>query len=239
MRSHIGGARSVALVVLGGVTLVGGLASSAAPASAAVPPATVSSSAATGIQIIGSIAGDKFGLTRAGTSTSPLVHIDAAAPLNVQSGCRPVVGDPTRALCVEPVNSDGSLRTVTVRAGAGDDFVGHGASLPIPMYVTGDSGRDAINGGPAQDSLHGGDDNDSVRAGDGNDSVSGGLGQDKIDGGEGNDYLSGNSFDLVGSPISNADGFVDSIDGNDGKDRCIRSVVDLDSVQNCEAVVNA
>jgi Ca2+-binding RTX toxin-like protein len=231
---------AIVLAVLGGPAIVAALASGlATPASAAVPPATVSSSEATGIQILGSITSDNFVLTRAATVHGPLVHIDAAAPLNVQSGCRPVIGDVTRALCFAPVNTDGSLRTVLVQGRSGDDNIAHGASLPIPMRVTGDEGRDAINGGPAQDFLHGGDGNDSIRAGEGNDHVFGGFGQDKLTGGDGNDYLSGNAPQAAGPSHSQADGFVDSVDGEDGKDTCLRSFVDPDSVQNCENVVNA
>jgi Ca2+-binding RTX toxin-like protein len=219
MRNSSRGATSVAL---GGVTLIGVLLSSlSAPALAAGPsaagtPASVTSTPATGVRIVGSTGNDQMVLTRAGTATAPLIHIDAAAPLTILAGCQPVAGDATRALCTAPFASGTTLRVVTVVAGTGDDVIAHGASLPIPLNVTGGSGRDTINGGPGQDSLHGGPDNDTVRGGDNTDTLTGGSNDDTLDGGPGSDDdLSGGSG---ADQLFGGDGDSDDLDGGAGPD---------------------
>lgn len=216
-----------AIGVLGGATLLGALAtgmSAAVPASEAIVPPTVASvsSSTRGIHFVGSSGPDKVALSRAGSATAPLVVLDTAGPLTIGANCRPKVDDPQVALCAAPVEADGSLRPVVLETGTGNDIVAHGVSLAIPLAVDAGPGTDVINGGP------------------GNDVFAGGPGADRLRSNAGNDQLTGNLFD---SPIpgtaTNSDGFVDVLEGEDGKDFCVRSPLDPDSAGNtCENVVD-
>jgi hypothetical protein len=76
----------------------------------------------------------------------------------------------------------GRVTSITVNAGAGDDYVWLGNLPAVAITVRGQAGNDAIYGGSQAESLFGGA---------GNDYLSGGGGDDVLDGGAGNDYLVG------------------------------------------------
>ena len=198
-----------------GIALAGSLGSTSAPAQAAVPPANIRSSS-TGISFFGSNERDQVVFSRAGTPTAPLVVADAFAPLEIFAGCSPVTGDPTRAICVAPIAPNGTLRPISVSGNGGDDAFAHGASLPIPMHVSGGPGRDAVNGGPADDVISGGADNDVLKGGDGTDSLLGATGDDVLDGGPGrDDDLDGGSG---ADRLFGGEGDSDDLDGGTGGD---------------------
>ncbi len=85
-------------------------------------------------------------------------------------------------------------RTLTIRTGGGEDFVGVSPDVTVRVTVWTGDGNDVV-GQPGQHyaSRLGGGGNDVVFTGDGNDRVEGGAGDDTVYGGEGNDYIDGQS----------------------------------------------
>lgn len=233
--------RRVALLAIAG----GAIASltTAMPAGAVDPPASVTSTATDGIRFTGTNAKDQVVLSRAGTATDPRVVLDTAAPLTVGTDCQSVPGDPTRAVCKAPLFSGTTVKSVRLNGLGGDDIFAHGVSAPIPMVVIGGDGNDTVNAGPGRDSLYGGKGNDTLRGGDSTDFLSGEADNDVLDGGPGiDDELfggpgtdtllggPGNSDDLTGGPGP------DTFDGGTGLDdivlydeRSKRVVIDLSS----------
>ena len=205
--------RGSALTALSAAALVGALLPT--PAAAATAQASVTSSPTVGVRLMGSDLRDQVVLTRAGTSTAPLIVVDTAAPLTVGTGCQPVTGDPTRAVCTAPLVGT-SLKPVLVFSGAGDDSIAHGASLPIPMTVNTGTGNDTVTGGPAVDTLTGSSGSDVLRGGDGTDTLRGSSGDDTLDGGPGRDD---NLFGQSGNDrLLGGDGDSDDLDGGSGAD---------------------
>ena len=98
LSTHI--ARRAALAALCSFAMAGSLlATLTTPAEAAGSIATVTSSTGSGIRYDGMETRDQVVFSRAGTTTAPKVLIDAAAALSIGTGCSPVPGDATRALC--------------------------------------------------------------------------------------------------------------------------------------------
>lgn len=187
----------------------------AIPAAAAEPPARVSSSSQ-GIVFTGTNQRDQVVLSRAGTVAAPLVVVDTAAPLTAGTGCSPVAGDATRAICSAPKAAGTAIKTVTLNSRGGDDLIAHGASAAIPMRVNAGAGNDGVNGGPGLDTFFGDIGNDTLRGGDATDALDGGPGQDLLDGGPGlNDELDGGPDNdrLLGGA-----GNLDALDGGTGGD---------------------
>jgi hypothetical protein len=128
----------------------------------------------------------------------------------------PVNGERPTRLWMFPADQ---VKSVAVRAGAGDDVIdlSYGGSLPapspwgfgpvdVPTRVDGGLGGDTITGGTSRDFLYGSF---------GNDQISGGPGDDWIDGGWGNDFLQGNAGnDYVYGAAGN-----DTVGGDEGNDR--------------------
>jgi Ca2+-binding RTX toxin-like protein len=85
------------------------------------------------------------------------------------------------------------ITSIDVEAGAGNDSITIGSSLPSSLgaSVQGGPGDDTITGGPGNDTLGGGQGNDSISGGPGDDSIKGGAGDDTLAGGKGNDTLFG------------------------------------------------
>lgn len=82
-----------------------------------------------------------------------------------------------------------NLNSLTVRAGAGNDYVENKTAVATRIF--GDAGNDRLLGGSGNDSLTGGDGNDLLQGRDGNDVVAGGNGNDTLKGGGGRDVLNG------------------------------------------------
>lgn len=84
----------------------------------------------------------------------------------------------------------GSVSSVVVNAGAGNDLVtvGHGLG---PALIHGAQGDDTLTGNDANDTIRGGAGNDLIYGGPGNDLLFGGLGNNTIHGGKGNDTITG------------------------------------------------
>ena len=210
-------ARRAALGALCSFALAGSLlATLSPPAQAAGSIATVTSSTGSGIRYDGMETRDQVVFSRAGTSTAPKVVIDAAANLAIGTGCSAVPGDTTRAVCNAPLANSTTLEPVVVIGRGGDDLFAHGASLPIPLNVSGGSGNDAVNGGPGLDTLSGGIGNDTLRGGAGTDTLSGSTGDDVLDGGPGRDdnLFGGSGKDT----LLGGEGDSDDLDGGSGPD---------------------
>jgi Ca2+-binding RTX toxin-like protein len=92
------------------------------------------------------------------------------------------------------------VRSVLVRAGAGDDVVDAYSSpldpgsrpLTLPTRVDAGIGNDIVHGSRQRDYLYGGFGNDTIYGGNGDDWIDGGWGDDFLDGQNGNDVVSGN-----------------------------------------------
>ena len=112
------------------------------------------------------------------------------------------------------------VRSVAVRAGAGDDVVDlAAATIPIPLGAFADIGPvrvpTRVDAGLGGDVVYGGASRDMIFGGFGDDDVFGGAGDDWLDGGWGNDDLSGgNGNDYVSGSLGN-----DNVYGDVGNDR--------------------
>jgi Ca2+-binding RTX toxin-like protein len=100
--------------------------------------------------------------------------------------------------------------------------------------IRGLAGNDRIFGLGGDDCLYGGGGNDRIAGGEGVDMLSGGAGNDRLIGGAGNDRVKGGAGNDV---IDSRGSGHDRIDCGPGRDRAL--VGDLDTVRNCERVVNA
>jgi hypothetical protein len=78
-----------------------------------------------------------------------------------------------------------------VNAGSGNDTIGFGRSIPIPVTLMGGPGDDVLIGGAGDDKLLGGEGNDRLVGRAGSDSLYGWDGDDMLIGGSGNDLLRG------------------------------------------------
>lgn len=118
------------------------------------------------------------------------------------------------------VTGIGSVETLSVAAGGGDDVVSGklgdalGGDLKAVVAILGAVGNDALTGGTRNDLIGGGDGTDTLKGGQGADALSGGGGADVMSGGAGDDALSGgaNADRIKGGDQG------DSLDGGDGKD---------------------
>jgi hypothetical protein len=78
-----------------------------------------------------------------------------------------------------------------VNADGGDDVVGVGGNVPVPVTLRGGSGADRLTGGGGPDKLVGGPGDDRLSGRSGADALYGGSGVDVLRGGSGNDVLWG------------------------------------------------
>jgi Ca2+-binding RTX toxin-like protein len=99
----------------------------------------------------------------------------------------------------------GSITSLQIRTGGGNDVVTVGASITIPVTIDGGDGDDILAGGGGRSVLIGAAGNDILYGAAGNDVLLGGIGNDALFGGGGNDALVGG-------------GGVDIIDGGAGRD---------------------
>ena len=118
------------------------------------------------------------------------------------------------------VTGVGSIETLAVAAGGGDDTVSGkegddlGGDLGTPVAISGGEGNDALTGGTGNDVIGGGAGNDTLKGGKGNDSVDGGDGDDVVSGGGAQDSVSGGA----GGDLLKGGGDRDSVDGGNGND---------------------
>ena len=114
---------------------------------------------------------------------------------------------------VHEVPSEG-VRSVLVRAGAGDDEVDlfdaptgpTSGPVSLPSRIDAGLGDDRVFGGRGRDFVVGGFGKDRIHGNDGGDWLDGGWGNDFLDGGRGNDYVFGSYGD-------------DTVRGGEGDDR--------------------
>jgi hypothetical protein len=131
---------------------------------------------------------------------------DDSSDLSAGAGC--VELQPHHVSCL------GSIVSVTVDAGGGDDSVGL-QDVAVPVLVSGGEGSDLIRGGGNDDRLNGGPGEDTIVGGAGNDVVAGADGDDMLQGGDGADQITGGpAADIV---QGQGDGG-DLLAGNDGPD---------------------
>lgn len=124
--------------------------------------------------------------------------IDSVVPLDVGSTiCAHPEGNPNELLCSAPL-----IAGFEVNAGGGDDRVTVSADISIPVTIRGGAGDDFLLGGSGPDKLIGGEGNDQLVGGRGNDLLYGGEGRDVLIGGPGNDLLRGGYGEdtLIGGP---------------------------------------
>ncbi len=199
-----------AAALLGGALLSAILGVAVVPASAVSPdPAAVPLISVSvndkAVAVIGTEGVDRVVISTAGTVTVPLLHVDAAATLDVGAGCHSVLGDRTRALCAMTFDGSAPLGGYVATSG-GDDFIGQGGSQTLDLIMVGGSGRDTIVAGPGHQVLSGDDGDDVLRGGDGDDALRGGAGADQL-------FGEGGTFDtLDGGPGP------DVFDGGPGTD---------------------
>jgi Ca2+-binding RTX toxin-like protein len=114
----------------------------------------------------------------------------------------------------------GSVETVTVDAGGGDDIVsarkgqGLGETFANPVTIDGETGNDTLTGGNANDAIAGGTGNDELKGSEGADTVDGGAGGDVVSGGGGNDVVKGGD----GKDLLKGGANGDTMDGGRGND---------------------
>jgi Ca2+-binding RTX toxin-like protein len=99
----------------------------------------------------------------------------------------------------------GSITSLQIRTGGGNDIVVIGAGVNVPTTIDGGDGNDLLVGGAGRSVLIGGVGSDFLYGGAGDDVLQGGIGNDQLFGGGGNDALVGG-------------GGVDIIDGGAGRD---------------------
>ncbi|MBM2617132.1 calcium-binding protein [Actinoplanes sp. LDG1-06] len=180
-------------------SVVAGVASVAAPASAAATPGVVLVVASEIVRYNAGNQAHNVVFTRSGRT----VTVDDVVAIRAGAGCSAVSGDRTKVRCTTPVEP------LWVQAFLGDrnDTVVNRTDLA--MSADGGNGNDRITGGPRGDRLRGSDGNDAIwglggddylsdqsgtnalSGGDGDDSVFGGEGNDRIYGGNGNDTING------------------------------------------------
>ena len=92
----------------------------------------------------------------------------------------------TELICGAPM-----IAGFEVNAGGGDDRVTVANEVPVPVTMRGGAGDDYLLGGAGPDKLIGGEGDDRLIGGRGNDLLFGGEGKDVLIGGFGNDVLRG------------------------------------------------
>lgn len=102
---------------------------------------------------------------------------------------------------VDQVFAFGSVNSILIQAGAGDDVITIANGVAIPAEVHGGDGNDVILAGGGDDMLFGEDGNDILTGNSGNDVIIGGTGNDILSGGNGRDILVGG----LGSDIITGD----------------------------------
>jgi RTX calcium-binding nonapeptide repeat (4 copies) len=113
--------------------------------------------------------------------------IDSAVQLEVGgSVCAHPEDQPNELVCAAP-----SIGGFEVNAGGGDDRVGVSNDVNVPVTMRGGAGDDFLLGGAGPDRLIGGEGNDRLVGGRGDDLLYGGEGRDVLIGGPGNDVLRG------------------------------------------------
>ena len=145
----------------------------------------------------------------------------AEAFYNVEIG--PVNGERPTRLWQFPA---AEVKSVVVRAGAGDDVVDLSAPyapgniltevgpVAVPARVDGGLGSDTITGGTARDFLYGSFGNDQINGGPGDDWIDGGWGNDVLHGNAGNDFVYG----AAGNDVVGGDEGNDRLFGGSGDD---------------------
>jgi Ca2+-binding RTX toxin-like protein len=115
--------------------------------------------------------------------------IDSAVPLEVGGTvCSNPEGNSNELVCDAP-----SISGFEVNAGGGDDSVAVAKGISIPVTMRGGAGDDYLLGGAGPDKLLGGDGDDRLVGWRGDDVLYGGPGRDVLIGGPGDDALHGGS----------------------------------------------
>ncbi|HKB51197.1 MAG TPA: calcium-binding protein [Solirubrobacterales bacterium] len=113
--------------------------------------------------------------------------IDSAVQLEVGGTvCAHPEAQQNELVCAAP-----SIAGFEVNAGGGDDRVAVAQEVSIPVTMRGGAGDDFLLGGSGPDKLIGGEGNDRLVGGRGDDLLYGGEGKDVLIGGPGNDVLRG------------------------------------------------
>ena len=133
----------------------------------------------------------------------------------------------------ETLYDKSQITSITVEAGAGNDFIQRSGLTTIVVTQDGGAGDDLLVGGSGTDILIGGDGNDRLFGNDGDDELRGKNHDDLLNGGEGNDKLYGDNGNdtLIGQ---NGDDFLnggagdDELHGSNGEDTLLGGLgVDL------------
>lgn len=222
--SRLSSAAALAVITAGLGTIV--VAAPGAAAAAAPNPTAFVRSDAGGMVYTGSSAHTDTTFTLQGTT----FRIVNTGPIQAGPGCTLLPGSSSTATCSAPKNSNGTFKTFTANALAGDDYLhndtpagmigdggGHDSVVGSDTAndrLAGGDGRDTVVGRGGVDRLYGGtianpyDDisGDTLHGGAGGDTLVGGRGDDTLRGGDGND-----SF--VGGPINDG---TDDIRGEGG-----------------------
>jgi hypothetical protein len=115
--------------------------------------------------------------------------IDSLIQLEVGgSVCTHPEDNPNELVCAAP-----SIAGFEVNSGAGDDRVSVAKNIAVPVTMRGGAGDDFLLGGAGPDKLIGGQGNDRLVGWRGDDVLYGGPGDDVLIGGPGNDVLGGGS----------------------------------------------
>lgn len=113
--------------------------------------------------------------------------IDSVVQLEVGGAvCEHPEANPNELVCGAPL-----IAGFEVNSGAGDDRVSVAKEISVPVTMRGGAGDDFLLGGAGPDKLIGGEGNDRLVGGRGDDLLYGGEGKDVLIGGPGNDVLRG------------------------------------------------
>lgn len=113
--------------------------------------------------------------------------IDSLVPLEVGGTvCEHPDANPNELLCAAP-----AIAGFEVNSGGGDDRVSVAKEIAVPVTMRGGAGDDFLLGGSGPDKLIGGEGNDRLVGGRGDDLLYGGEGKDVLIGGPGSDVLRG------------------------------------------------
>jgi hypothetical protein len=124
--------------------------------------------------------------------------IDSVAQLEVGGTvCEHPEANPNELVCAAP-----TIAGFEVNAGGGDDLVDAAKKVSVPVTMRGGAGDDYLRGGAGPDKLIGGEGDDRLVGGRGDDFLYGGAGEDMLVGGPGSDVLHGGfgKDKLVGGP---------------------------------------
>jgi predicted outer membrane repeat protein len=120
-----------------------------------------------------------------------------------------------------PAYISGGAGNDTITTSDGNDTISGGSGKD---KLTGGVGNDLILGGKHNDLIFGGDGNDSLFGDAGNDILQGDNHNDRLDGGDGSDVLLGGKGN---DTLFGNDSTRDTLNGNDGIDRAIKSIDDV------------